>query len=110
MSTFVENRLKEIRQYTDIDFRYVVTDENPADIASCGMHFNELKSNNLLWNVPTWLLFSCDELPIWSYDMTVKDNDVLKSELKTSSVNGQTELLVGEPLEGKIYWRNLTIE
>ena len=33
--------------------------------------------------------------------MTVKDNDVLKSELKTSSVNRQTELLVGEPLEGK---------
>ena len=65
MSTFVENRLKEI---TDIDFRY-------------------------------GLLFSCDEWPPWSYDMTVKDNDVLKSELKTSSVNGQTELLVGEPLE-----------
>ena len=65
MSTFVENRLKEI---TDIDFRY-------------------------------GLLFSCDEWPTWSYDMTVKDNDVLKSELKTSSVNGQTELLVGEPLE-----------
>ena len=33
--------------------------------------------------------------------MTVKDNDVLKSELKTCSVNGQTELLVGEPLEEK---------
>jgi hypothetical protein len=31
--------------------------------------------------------------------MTVKDNDVLKSEHKTSSVNGQTEHLVGEPLE-----------
>ena len=48
MLTFVENRLKEIRQYTDIYFRYAVTDKNAADIASSGL--NELKSNNLWWN------------------------------------------------------------
>ena len=43
------------------------------------------------WNGQIWLLFSCDEWPTWSYDMIVKDNDVLK-----------TELLVGEPLDGNI--------
>lgn len=77
MLACVENRLKEIRQYTDIYFRYAVTDKNAADIASSGL--NELKSNNLLWNEPTWHLFSCDEWLTWSYDMTVKDSDDLKS-------------------------------
>jgi hypothetical protein len=42
MSTSVEYRLKEIRQYTDIDFRHVAPDANHADIARCGMHSNEL--------------------------------------------------------------------
>ncbi|CAC5412906.1 unnamed protein product [Mytilus coruscus] len=100
MSTFVENRLKEIRKCTDTEFRYVSTDINPAVIASRGTHFSEIKSNNLWWNGPSWLLFSNDQWPTWSYNLTTENVNLYKSEIKPSTSYQQTELLVGEPPSG----------
>ncbi|CAC5400238.1 unnamed protein product [Mytilus coruscus] len=106
MSTFVENRLKEIRKCTDTEFRYVSTDINPADIASRGTHFSEIKSNNLWWNGPSWLLFSNDQWPTWSYKLTTENVNLYKSEIKPSTSYQQTELRVGEPLQELIAIEN----
>ncbi|CAC5412913.1 unnamed protein product [Mytilus coruscus] len=106
MSTFVENRLKEIRQCTDTELRYVSTDINPAGIASRGTHFSEIKSNNLWWNGPSWLLLSNDQWPTWSYNLTTENVYLYKSEIKPSTSYQQTEL-VGEPLQELIAIKKL---
>ncbi|KAH7718432.1 Pao retrotransposon peptidase family protein [Aphelenchoides avenae] len=49
---FVENRLKEIRQIRDqleVQFRHVPTDDNPADIVSCGLAAAELQHCTKWW-------------------------------------------------------------
>ncbi|CAG2200118.1 unnamed protein product [Mytilus edulis] len=52
LATFVDNRIKEIRQQQDIQFQYVYTKENPADIASRGTTVALLKENSQWWHGP----------------------------------------------------------
>ena len=47
LGTFVENREKEIKLDKHLKVHYISTTENPADIASRGMRFIELKDNRL---------------------------------------------------------------
>ena len=61
LATFVENRVKEIKRHKDIEFHYISTKENPADIASRGMSTKELQFNRLWWNGPDWLLNRSNE-------------------------------------------------
>ena len=49
---FVSNRVLKIRQHTDVKWRYVNTEENPADLASRG---GPVDQNNLWWSGPSWL-------------------------------------------------------
>lgn len=55
---FVQRRLKEIRQHTDCTFHYVRTSENPADLATRGLHPRELSASQLWWMGPDWLVRS----------------------------------------------------
>ena len=53
---FVANRVAEIRKYTSPDqWRYVTTDQNPADICSRGTTVIELSNSHLWWNGPEFL-------------------------------------------------------
>ena len=47
LGTFVENRVKEIKQDKHLKVHYISTTENPADIASRGVRSHELKDNRL---------------------------------------------------------------
>ena len=47
---FVTNRVEKIRQHPKIEWRYVPTHDNPADVASRGGG-----TTNLWWNGPEWL-------------------------------------------------------
>ena len=47
LSTFVENRIREIKENKDKNFRYIPSAENPSDIASRGTSKAELKINKL---------------------------------------------------------------
>ena len=49
---FVANRVSKIRQHIDVKWRYVNTEENPADLASRGGSVNQ---NDLWWKGPSWL-------------------------------------------------------
>ena len=51
---FIHNRVKEIKGYS-LEFRYVHTKDNPADIVSRGCKLKDLENNLLWWHGPTWL-------------------------------------------------------
>ena len=75
--TFVENRLKEIRNHKEINFHYIPSMENPADFASRSLKTKEIEENNLWWYGPEWLLSPSDSWPTWK--LNNKDNDTLTS-------------------------------
>ena len=49
---FISNRVKKIKDHPEIQWRYVPTDVNPADIASRG---GQVTHSKLWWNGPEWL-------------------------------------------------------
>ena len=52
---FVENRVAEIKRASDITFRYIPSDQNPADLPTRGLPANELSDSTLWWHGPMWL-------------------------------------------------------
>uniref|UniRef100_A0A914XCT4 Integrase catalytic domain-containing protein n=1 Tax=Plectus sambesii TaxID=2011161 RepID=A0A914XCT4_9BILA len=66
LSTFVTNRVKDIRAEEDIHFRYISTDENPADLSSRGLKAAQLEDNSLWWNGPKWLKTANHQWPEWN--------------------------------------------
>uniref|UniRef100_A0A8D8QW11 Integrase catalytic domain-containing protein n=1 Tax=Cacopsylla melanoneura TaxID=428564 RepID=A0A8D8QW11_9HEMI len=56
LPTFVQNRVKEIRSNKlNLNFKYVPTECNPADIACRSQSASSLKNNSLWWEGPDWL-------------------------------------------------------
>ncbi|KAH7703193.1 Pao retrotransposon peptidase family protein [Aphelenchoides avenae] len=52
---FVQNRLDEIRRVEEVNFRYINTHENPADVAFRGATAPELQVHKLWWDGPNFL-------------------------------------------------------
>ena len=56
---FIANRVSEIlTSLPNTSWRHVKTQDNPADLATRGLHPDELKENHLWWHGPSWLLES----------------------------------------------------
>ncbi|MFH4984713.1 hypothetical protein AB6A40_011422, partial [Gnathostoma spinigerum] len=55
LPVFVANRVKEIRSSKLIEYRYIPTQDNPADIASRETTVQELAFHDLWWHSPCWL-------------------------------------------------------
>ena len=80
---FVANRVQQIREHTSpSQWRYVRSEENPADPASRGLSVQELKESNLWWRGPSFLTESTDLLDE-EVDFEVHEED---KEVKKSSV------------------------
>lgn len=47
LTTFIENRVKEIQSCSDIDFQYVISSDKQADIASRGTTVDTLRENHV---------------------------------------------------------------
>ena len=63
LPVFVQNRVDEIRQETNINFRYIPSEENPADFATRGLSVSEIRELELWWHGPMWLQSAeCDWL------------------------------------------------
>jgi len=62
LETFVENRLKDLRK-SDIEFRHIVSNENPSDIGTRGSNIDDLQINSLWYNGPKFLAESEDKWP-----------------------------------------------
>jgi hypothetical protein len=55
-SRFVLNRLKSIKDQSDgVEFRFVPSSDNPADLASRGCKYSTLVDNHAWWHGPNWL-------------------------------------------------------
>uniref|UniRef100_A0A183C5R8 CCHC-type domain-containing protein n=1 Tax=Globodera pallida TaxID=36090 RepID=A0A183C5R8_GLOPA len=61
--TFVLNRLKEIQSHEWIQFHFVPTDANPADIGTRYVTGPELSQSSLWWAGPEWLKLKSDRWP-----------------------------------------------
>jgi len=51
----VENCTKEILREKNIMFRFIASNDNPADIVTRGLTTSEIKECSLWWNGPSWL-------------------------------------------------------
>ena len=62
LPVFVSNRLREIKSLPKVCFKYVSTEENPADLATRGKTLQEL-SISIWWKGPHWLVDHEKEWP-----------------------------------------------
>ena len=89
LPVFVKNRLKEIKSLEGVDFRYVPTENNPADMATRGKPPQELSS--IWWSGPHWLKQPKDQWPKWKLPET-KPNETAD----TDKVFYEAKLVAGE--------------
>ena len=83
MTPFVQRRIDEIQSNEGIEFRYVSTAQNPADIASRGCTIKMLNGNEFWWHGPTWLKKDHDKWPTWNVNILSKDiMDAISTENK----------------------------
>ena len=104
LTTFVQNRVKEITETKDISFRYVITSQTPADLASRGVSVQDLDKCELWWHGPKWLENSEETWPTW--DVPVINKEILEkneSETKGPKTFYEISNLTGEnTTEGKV--------
>lgn len=116
--TFVANRVSSILgKVGNIEWRHVVSNCNPADLATRGLTPSELKDNKLWWHGPEWLILDENNWPISvtefqtsseekrSQSMFAKSSEIADSSLKASGGKPEeTEKVTGdsgEPLKAK---------
>ncbi|GFT83347.1 uncharacterized protein TNCV_1555611 [Trichonephila clavipes] len=90
---FVKNRIKEIQKYTDpIEWRHCPGKDNPADLLSRGMSASELRSSELWWHGPPWLIQNESSWPkALDFSKEVDIEQIGKYELrKETMVNSTT--------------------
>jgi len=54
---YMENRLEEIKEENITSFRYVASDQNPADLATRGSSGTEFTLSFLWWHGSSWFQF-----------------------------------------------------
>ena len=55
LAVFVENRIKELRRESEVQFRHVRSEENPADHITRGLTPTEIADSDQWWHGPHWL-------------------------------------------------------
>lgn len=79
--TYVANRVAEIQTITQpLNWRYIKSNDNPADCASRGMYPSDILKHSLWWNGPEWLTKPTEELT----PEPVKTPKVIEEERKIS--------------------------
>ncbi|GFT91480.1 integrase catalytic domain-containing protein [Trichonephila clavipes] len=90
---FVKNRIQEIQKYTDpIEWRHCPGKDNPADLLSRGMSASELRSSELWWHGPPWLIQNESSWPkALDFSKEIDIEQIGKYELrKETMVNSTT--------------------
>ena len=84
LPTFVENRVKLIRETPFTDIKYCRTGDNPADLLTRGISCENLDNSKLWWNGPEWLITGdwpiCDVID--SKILTCQSDEIDENELK----------------------------
>ena len=73
---FVANRVAKIKQHGDVKWRYINTQENPADLASRG---GSVDQKDLWWRGPIWLSDSAK----WPTNITTSTSPASQAEEKS---------------------------
>ena len=104
LTTFFQNRVKEITETKDISFRYVITSQNPADVASRGVSAQDLDKCELWWRGPKWLENNEKTWPTWDIPVITKEIlEKIESETKGPKTFYEISNLTGEnTTEGKV--------
>ena len=93
LAVFIENRVKETLMEKDISFQYIVSEQNPADIATRGSVVSEIKQSTLWWHSPPWLQNDRPSWPEWKFsNMDSEDLNQIQSEIRE---NKETAIIVG---------------
>ena len=80
---FVKNCITEITNEKNVEFRYINTKDNPADLPSRTMTSKELKQSTLWWNGPEWLKDNLHSWPTWNVEKTNQETiDMIQLEVK----------------------------
>ena len=102
MSVFVENRLKEIRN-GNITLRFVISEDNPADLATRGISAQELSESQLWWHGPRWLRDPETSWPTWNIPEINPDTiRAVESEIRGPKVLYETSQLAAQTLEPNV--------
>ena len=100
LSVFVKNRIAEITKEKNLEFRYINTKENPADIASRGMRSAELRDCSLWWNGPKWLEEDLPNWPIWNVPYSDPETiEKIQSEETGPRILFETTMMTEAPQE-----------
>ena len=104
LPVFVSNRLREIKSLPKVCFKYVPTEDNPADMTTRGKTLQEL-SISIWWKGPHWPVDHEKEWPDWKPPV---DFD---AEGKGNKVFFETKLIMAEsPKQAKTCIGNLINE
>jgi hypothetical protein len=104
LPVFVKNRVKEIKNHSDVSFHYVEGKRNPADIASRGCKSKELCGNREWWHGPAWLVRPQSQWTMLSCkDGKSIENEQRKTETKQTveieNVVHSTDVKLSSPLD-----------
>lgn len=94
LNVFVKNRIMEIQSHKDINFMYVCSKENPADIATRGTSTKGLFANTLWWHGPDWLKRDVPHWKMFSFEERVSVQEDLNSELINQRHSIETSSLI----------------
>ena len=87
LGTFCQNRILEMKEDTDIQYHFISTKENPADIASRGASACELQHNRLWWHCPDWMVNTREAWPVWNFvDQSEEERSQTESEFRKTNI------------------------
>ena len=104
---YVANRVQQVRGHTSADqWRYVKSQENPADLASRGLSVMELKDSRLWWSGPSFLTESAELLDeVVDLQVDEEDPEVKSVALATrASIDSRSCAGLPERLERFSSW------
>jgi hypothetical protein len=90
---FVKNRVESILKHKDVEFRYVPTAENPADLPSRGCSVLMLKENATWWHGPSWLVQQESRWPKCPFGDNVAEAEIVAVQVDSSS-SAMTPLVI----------------
>lgn len=94
--TFVANRVSEIQTTLPlVHWRYVSSEDNPADCATRGVDSSDLKDHQLWWNGPSWLKLEESSWPT----LIPPTNSEAKMEARKSVVMSSSAVVINDVLD-----------
>ncbi|XP_044744246.1 uncharacterized protein LOC123306343 [Coccinella septempunctata] len=96
-NVFIVNRVNEVhRLLGQVQWNYVKSEENPADLLSRGALPSKLQKNTLWWNGPAWLKTSSSEIKRTEgipKEIVMNNEEFQEITVFTTKTNGPLELL-----------------